>query len=113
VTEEKSLEEEYGKQLEQVIVDAAEQTVRHQPKLDRKGWFDNECRKALEEKNAAYKKWIDRPTRAKRMEHERLRKIAHKYVKTGKEHTWIIVIWTQKKTSRTNKSGMHKRRLDH
>jgi len=45
---------------------------------------DAECRKALEEKNAACKKWIDRPTRAKRMEYERLRKIAHKICKNRK-----------------------------
>jgi hypothetical protein len=37
-------------------------------KPDRRGWFDDECRRALDEKNAAYKKWIDRPTRAKRLE---------------------------------------------
>ena len=84
MTEEKSLKEEYGKQLEQVIMEAVEQRIRYQPKLDRKGWFDNECCKALEEKNAAYKKWTDRPTRAKRMEHVRLRKIAHKICKNRK-----------------------------
>jgi hypothetical protein len=38
----------------------------------------------LEEKNAAYKKWTDRPTRAKRLEYERLRKIAHKTCKNRK-----------------------------
>jgi len=65
-------------------MEAAEQTIGYQPKPDRMGWFDDECRKALEEKNAAYKKWIDRPIRTKRMEYERLRKIAHKICKKGK-----------------------------
>jgi hypothetical protein len=52
---------------------AAEQTTGYQPKPDSREWFNDECRKALEEKNATYKKWIDRPTRAKRLEYERLR----------------------------------------
>jgi chemotaxis regulatin CheY-phosphate phosphatase CheZ len=32
----------------------------------------------------AYKKWIDRPTRAKRLEYERLQKVAHKICKSKK-----------------------------
>jgi len=31
----------------------------------RSGWLGDECRKALDEKKAAYEKWIDRRTRAK------------------------------------------------
>ena len=84
VTEEISHIEEYWKQLKEVIMEAAEQTLGYQPKPDRRGWFDDECRKALEEKNAAYKKWIDRTTRSKRMEYEGLRKIAHKICKNRK-----------------------------
>ena len=84
VTEEKSHIEEDWKQLKEVIMEAAEQTLGYQPKPDRRGWFDDECRTALEEKNAAYKKWIDRTTRAKRMEYEGLRKIAHKICKNRK-----------------------------
>jgi len=84
VTEDKSHTGEDWKQLKEVIMEAAEQTIELQTKSDRRGWFDDECRKALEEKNAAYKKWIDRPTRAKRMQYERLRKIAHKICKNRK-----------------------------
>jgi hypothetical protein len=90
-TKEESQVEEDWKQLKEVIKAAAEQTIRYQPKPDRRGCFDDECRRTLEEKNAAYKKWIDRPTRAKRLEYERLRKIAHKTCKTGEEHIWKIV----------------------
>ena len=90
-TKEESQIEEDWKQLKEVTKEAAEQTIGYQPKPDRRGWFDDECRRALEEKNAAYKKWNDRPTRAKRLEYERLRKIAHKTCKTGKEHIWTIV----------------------
>jgi len=84
VTEEKSHIEEHWKQLKEVIMEAEEQRIRYQPKPDRKGWCDDECCKALEEKNTAYKKWIDRPTRAKRMEHKRLWKTAHKICKNRK-----------------------------
>jgi len=90
-TEEKSHIEEDWKQLIQVIMEAAEQTIGYKPKPDRRGWFDDECRKALEEKNAGYKKWIDRTTRAKRIEFERLRKIAHKICKNMKKHIWIVI----------------------
>ena len=62
VTEGESHIEEDWKQLKEVIKEATEQTIGYQPKLDRRGWFDDECRRVLEEKNAAYKKWIDKPT---------------------------------------------------
>jgi hypothetical protein len=64
--------EGYWKQLKEVIREPVEQTIGYQPKLDRRGWFDDEYRRTLDEKNAAYKKWIDRPTRAKRLEYKRL-----------------------------------------
>ena len=53
VTEEKRHIKEDWKQLKEVIMGAAEQTIGYQPKPDRKGWFDDECCKASEEKNAA------------------------------------------------------------
>jgi hypothetical protein len=59
VTEEKTHTGEDWKQLKEVIMEATEQTIEFQPKPDRRGWFDDECHKVLEEKNAAYKKWID------------------------------------------------------
>jgi hypothetical protein len=83
-TKEESQIKEDWKQSKEFIKKAAEQTIRYQPKPDRREWFDDECRKALEEKNAAYKKWIDRTTIAKRLEYERLRKIDHKTCKNRK-----------------------------
>ena len=84
MTEGESHIQEDWKQLKEVIKEAAEQTIGYQPKLDRRGWFDDECRRVLEEKNAAYKKWIDRPTGAKRLEYETLWKTAHKVCKSKK-----------------------------
>ena len=83
-TKEESQIEEDWKQLKEVIKETAEQTIGYQPKPDRRGWFDDDCRRALEDKNAAYKKWIDRPARAKRLEYERLGKIVHKTCKHRK-----------------------------
>jgi hypothetical protein len=83
-TREESHTEEDCKQIQEVITEAAEQAIGYQPKPDRRGWFDNECGRALDEKNVAYKKWIDRPTRAERLEYERLQKIAHKICKNRK-----------------------------
>jgi hypothetical protein len=87
VKEESHIEEEW-KQLKEVITEAAEQTIGYQPIPDRRGWFD-QCGKALDEKNVAYKKWIDRLTRGKRLEYERLRKIAHKICK-NKKRTYMV-----------------------
>jgi hypothetical protein len=42
----------------------------------------------LEEKNAAYKMCIDRPTRPRRLEYERMLKIAHKVCKS-KERSYM------------------------
>jgi hypothetical protein len=81
--EEIHLEEEC-KRIKEVIVKAAKQTLGYQPKPDRRGRFDDECRLAVGEENIAYKKWIDRPTRIKRQEYERLRKVAHKTCKNKK-----------------------------
>ena len=61
-----------------------EHAVGYQPKPDNRGWFDDECKTALEEKNVAYKKWTDRPTSCKRLEYERLQKIDHKICKNKK-----------------------------
>ena len=48
--------EEEWKQLKEAITEAAELTIGYQPRPDKRGWFDEECRVALDEKNIAYKK---------------------------------------------------------
>ena len=54
VEEEIYIQEEW-KEIKEEIVEAAQQTIGYQPKPERRGWFDDECRIALDEKNAAYK----------------------------------------------------------
>ena len=92
--------EEDWKQLKEVIKEAAEQTIGYQPKSDRRGWFDDECHRALEEKNAAHKKWIDRTTRANRLVYERLWKIAHKVCKSKKRTRMDNRIWNTEENIR-------------
>jgi len=91
VTEGESHIDEDWKQLKEAIQEAAEQTIGYQPKPDGRGWFDDKCHRALEEKIAAYKKWIDRPTRAKGWNTKDRGRQPTKYVKARKEHIWIIV----------------------
>ena len=91
VTEGESHIEEDWKELKEVIKEAGEQIIRYKPRPDRRGWFDDECFRALEVKSAAYKKWIYRPTRAKTLEYERLRKISHKVCKSKKRTHMDIV----------------------
>jgi hypothetical protein len=43
--------EEEWKQLKEAITEAVEQTIGYQPRPDKRGWFDDECRVALVEKN--------------------------------------------------------------
>jgi hypothetical protein len=81
---------EERKQIKEVKVEAAEQTVGYQPKQDNRGWFDEECKTAIYGKNTAYKKWIDRPSRPKRLENESLQKIAHTICK-NKQRIQITV----------------------
>jgi hypothetical protein len=57
---ETKIEEEW-KQLKEIMTEAAEQTIGYQPRPDKRGWFDDECKEASDEKNIAYKK-MDRQT---------------------------------------------------
>ena len=75
---------EKWKRLKEGIVETAKHTIGYQPKPDNRGWVDEECKTAIDEKNEAYKKWIDKPVSYKRLEYERLRKTAHKICKSKK-----------------------------
>jgi len=61
-----------------------EHAVGYHPKPDNRIWFDDDRKTAVEEKNMSCKKWIDTLTSCRRLEYERLQKIAHKICKNEK-----------------------------
>ena len=87
-----------------------EHAVGYQPKPDNRVCSYDECKTAVEEKNVSYKKWIDRLTSCKRLEYERLQKIAHKIYKNKKGIQTDNCI---KKILRKSILGMHTKRLVH
>ena len=104
---------EERKQIKEVKVEAAEQTVGYQPKQDNRGWFNEECKTAIYGKNTAHKKWMDRPTRSKRLEYERLQKIAHTICKNKKRiETDNCVKNTEHSVEENNMRNANKK-LDH
>lgn len=70
--------DEERKQIKEVIAEVAEQTVGYQPKPDHRGWFNEECKIATDENNAAYMQWTDKATASGKLEYVRLQKVAHK-----------------------------------
>jgi hypothetical protein len=75
-------------EIKQTLKEIAMETRGHEPKKNNREWFDGKCALALQEKNEAYRRWISRPTRAKRTEYEKLRKIAHKICRPRKVNVW-------------------------
>ena len=55
---------EQGWQNIKAILEAAKESIQMQPSTAYKEWWDEECRKAIEEKNIARKKCLQRRTRA-------------------------------------------------
>jgi hypothetical protein len=51
--------------VKQQAVEAAEQTVEHQPKPDNREWFHEEWKITTDVTYTAYTKWTDRQTRSK------------------------------------------------
>jgi len=68
----------FDKTVIEQAVDAAEQTAEYQPKPDNREWFHEEWKITTDVTYTAYKKWTDRQTRVKGLEHKGLWKIAHK-----------------------------------
>jgi len=63
--------------VKEQVIQAAEHTVKYQPKPDKREWFPEEW-KITDVTYTAYKKWTNRQTRIKRLEYTGLWKIAHK-----------------------------------
>jgi len=49
--------------IKAAILEGAKETIKMQPSTAYKEWWDEECRKAIEEKNIARKKCLQRRTR--------------------------------------------------
>jgi len=55
--------DEEWEQIKIAIVDAAREVIQTQSKSQRNEWWDEECRKIIQEKNEARKKWLQLKTR--------------------------------------------------
>jgi hypothetical protein len=65
-----ALVDEEWKHDKELIEETAEHTVGYQPKPDNREWFHEECKRARDEKNVAYNKWIDRTTRSETLDYD-------------------------------------------
>lgn len=63
---------------------AAEETIGFQPIKARNEWYDSECRDAVAARNEAHKEKLSRPTRAKQLHFEQLRREADKICRKKK-----------------------------
>ncbi|XP_052895574.1 uncharacterized protein LOC128302755 [Anopheles moucheti] len=72
-SEAKSLNDHW-RMVEQAISNTAERTIGRVTRNQRKEWFDDECRRALSEKNAARTRMLQRETRQNVENYKRLRR---------------------------------------
>jgi len=75
-------------QIEIAIVDAAREVIQTQGKSPRNAWRDEECRKIIQEKNEARKKWLQVKTRISWNTYTNKRKQANK-ICTQKKKKWL------------------------
>jgi len=66
-------------QIKTSILNAATEVIQHENKKLRNEWRDEECRKAMEEKNLARMKCINRRTRTNQTD----------YTQKGKKKEWL------------------------
>ncbi|PSN53149.1 hypothetical protein C0J52_06267 [Blattella germanica] len=60
------------------ITEAAEQTIQKQGKTEKNEWWDNDCKKIINGKNEARKKFLQTKTRASQEQYKSKRKEANK-----------------------------------
>ena len=79
-----SIDEEWA-MIEEVIKEAAQETLVEEKTERRQEWFDEECRQAIEEKDRARAKMLQKETRSNMAKYKILRKKAHKICKQKKK----------------------------
>jgi hypothetical protein len=65
-------------QIKTAIVDAARDVIQTQSKPPRNEWWDEECKKIIQDKNKARKKWLQMKTRISWNSYIKIRKQANK-----------------------------------
>jgi hypothetical protein len=74
--------------IKTAILEVATETIQMQPRITYNEWWDEECRKAIKEKNIARKKCLQRRTRATQEEYEEKIRMATKICRNKKKH-WL------------------------
>ena len=74
-------------QIKDSVLNAATEVIQYENKTPRNEWWDDECRKAMEEKNLARMKCINRRTRINQNNYMQKRKSANGICKKKKE--WL------------------------
>jgi hypothetical protein len=80
--------DEEWEQIKIAIVDAAREVIRTQGKSPMKDWWDEKCRKIIQDKNEARKKWLQLKTRTSWNTYINKRKQANK-ICTQKKKQWL------------------------
>ncbi|PSN53384.1 hypothetical protein C0J52_03797 [Blattella germanica] len=85
--ENENVTEKWNK-LKNAITEAAEQTIQKQGKTKKNEWWDNDCKKIINGKNEARKKFLQTKTRASQEQYKSKRKEANKICREKKKE-WI------------------------
>jgi hypothetical protein len=91
------------KTIKGIVMNAAVEILRYD---ERNYWFDNECETVIRSKNQAYETWLGRPTRAKRIEYEKKRRLTEKLCRKKKRHKLNEHLC--RITEEFNKNDLHK-----
>lgn len=75
---------ERWKKIERALVEAAKETIGTKKREKREGWFDEECRRAIEKKNTERDKLLQRKTRQKWEKYSESRREAKRVLKKKK-----------------------------
>jgi hypothetical protein len=80
--------------IKTAIVDAARDVIQTQSKHPRNEWWDEECKKIIQDKNEARKKWLQMKTRMSWNTYKKKRKQANK-ICIQKKKKWLSSKITQ------------------